>query len=99
VDAGGYAVSVHEIKKTSYLDIPAKLREMANDLENRSDIQNIAIVLGYQRGHVVVRGYGPRSTPLELAGWLSRGVTAINELLNADNDRYPAPEPTKPPAA
>ena len=85
--------NVHEIKRVSYLDLAAKLREWADQIERIPDIKTVTIVIGYPTGHVAVRGAGERSSSLELSGWLSRGVTAVNERLNADDQGYAGPIP------
>jgi len=90
---GTKARNLREIKRVSFIDGPAKLREWADQLEKIPTVKTVVLVIGYPTGHVAVRGAGERSSCLELAGWLSRGVTALNERLNMDDAGYAGPIP------
>jgi hypothetical protein len=69
------AAKVHEIKRTSLLDIPQRLRELANEIESRGDEHRSAvIIISYPDGKVAVRAYGERTSGLETTGWLARAM-------------------------
>jgi len=77
-------VSVHEIKRTSLLDCPQRLRELADDIE-REGLKTVICVIGYPDGRVAIRGYGERSSGLEASGWLARAQTMMTEGAAADD--------------
>lgn len=71
-------MSVHEIKRTSLLDIPSKLRELAAEFEARpGELRTAIVVVGFDDGCVCVRGFGERTSGLEATGWLHRGLEAM----------------------
>ena len=94
-------MSVAEFKKVSYLDVPAKLRELADQAEraqaNGPSFTAVVCVLCYPGGSVAVRGYGERTSVLEMTAWLQRGVTTLSQNTSADYD-FTMGEP-KPPGA
>ena len=77
-------MSVHEIKRTSLLDCPQRLRELADDIE-REGLKTVICVIGYPDGRVAIRGYGERSSGLEASGWLARAQTMMTEGAAADD--------------
>ncbi|MGH6738127.1 MAG: hypothetical protein ACREDY_03665 [Bradyrhizobium sp.] len=93
-------MSVHPVKKVSYLDVPAKLRELADQVEaiKPVPIESVVIVLGYPHGQVAVRAYGKRTSGLEVAGWLARSLSAMTEHQCVDEYDVPVGEPPKPAA-
>lgn len=71
-------MSVHEIKRVSLLDVPAKLRELATEYEQRPvELRTAIVIVGYSDGCVCVRGFGERTSSLEATGWLHRGLEAM----------------------
>lgn len=73
-------MSVHEIKRISLLDVPGKLRELADEFEKRSaELCTAVVIVGYDTGHVAIRGYGERTSGLEAIGWLHRALTVMTE--------------------
>jgi hypothetical protein len=94
-------MTVREFKKVSYLDVPAKLRELADAAEKAQgggpSFNGVIVVLCYPNGNVAVRGYGEQTSPLQMAGWLARGLTTMSQNFDADTDHVMG-DP-KPPAA
>jgi hypothetical protein len=89
-------MSLHEIKRVSLLDVPAKLREMAAEYERRSgELRTAIVVVGYADGFVCVRGFGERTSALEATGWLHRGLDVMTAGSGVDEDF----SSSKPPAA
>lgn len=72
-------MTVREIKRTSLLNAPEKLRELAKEIEARGEPYTAIVVVGYPDGRVSVRGYGPRSDSLACSGWLARAQTLMTE--------------------
>lgn len=73
-------MSVYEIKRVSLMDVPGKLRELADTFEQRSaELRTAIVIVGHASGHVQVRGYGERTTNLEATGWLYRALTTMSE--------------------
>lgn len=73
-------VSLHEIKRTSLLDVPQRLRELADELQKRPELCKTAIVVvTYPEGRVCVRAYGERTTGLETTGWLARALQMMTD--------------------
>ncbi len=91
---------IRAFPKVSYLNVPAKLRELADAAERAQTgdpFRAVVIVLCYPNGRVAVRGYGEETSPLQMSGWLARGLNAMTEGYCADCDgELGAP---KPPAA
>ena len=81
---------IREFKKTSYLDVPAKLRELADASESAQTggppFNGVIVVLCYGSGSVAVRGYGEQTSPLQVAGWLARALTTVSQDYSADHD-------------
>jgi hypothetical protein len=77
-------LSVTEIKRTSLLDCPQRLRELADDME-KNGLKTVICVVGYPEGKVAVRGYGERTSALEASGWLMRALTVMTEGCAADD--------------
>lgn len=85
-------MSVREIKRTSLLDVPAKLREIAAEYERRPDeLRTAILVVGYRSGHVAVRGYGERTSALEATGWLHRALDVLTDGVGMSDSLTPAP--------
>jgi hypothetical protein len=81
-------MSVTEIKHVSLLDVPAKLRALADEVE-RFNLRTVVVVIGYPSGKVAVRGYGERSSALMTTGWLARAQNVMTEdCAAADDDGY-----------
>ena len=88
-------MSVHEIKRVSLMDVPGKLRELAAAFEKRpQELRTAIVVIGYETGHVAVRGYGERTTNLEAVGWLHRGLTMMTEGCGTADNFVPEPHET-----
>ena len=86
-------MSVTEIKRVSLLNVPEKLRELAKAFEERPEALRTAIVvIGYDTGHVAVRGYGERTSCLEAVGWLNRGLVHLAEHSGIDDCLTPQGE-------
>lgn len=83
-------MSVHEIKRASLLNVPAKLRQLAEEIEKRADGAEYSViaVIGYPTGHVAVRGFGSRTDSLSCSGWLARAQTLMTEGAAADADNF-----------
>ena len=81
-------MSVYEIKRPSLLNVPAKLRELADQYERHAACMRTAIVIiGYDDGTVVVRGYGERTDALQATGWMHRALDAMtNASMRPDED-------------
>ena len=81
-------MSVHEIKITSLMNVPAKLRELAQNIEEEG-IKTCICIIGHANGKVSVRAYGERTSALQTTGWLVRAQTMMTEGCNAsDSDGY-----------
>lgn len=87
-------MSVHEIKRISYMDVPGKLHELAVHVE-REKLQTAIVIIGHDNGRVSVRGYGTRTSALEAIGWLHRALDFMTDGSSADWN----PEAAPPPAA
>jgi hypothetical protein len=74
--------NIREIKKTSWLDAPAKLRELAAALESRGKPTTTVIVITADGTNMEVRGFGERTSGIEIAGYLSRALFIQNDLPN-----------------
>lgn len=80
--------NVHEIKRVSFLDVPGRLREIADDIEQKG-IPTVVMVMGYANGKVSIRSFGERTSGLMTLGWLARAQATMAEGANADdNDEY-----------
>ncbi len=83
-------MSIHEIKRTSLLDVPAKLHDLAAEFKDRPDeLRTAIVVIGYKDGYVCVRGFGERTTALEAIGWLHRGLEAMTCGSGVEDDLSP----------
>jgi hypothetical protein len=69
-------MSVHEIKRISLMDVPGKLRELADRCE-RDHRHTVVVLIGHDNGSVDIRGYGDRTSALETIGWLHRGLDVM----------------------
>ena len=70
----------------NYADVAAKLRELADEAEERQargEDVSCVVVLGVP-GDIRVIGRGPRTSRLEMTGWLDRG----RHLLNVEADLH-----------
>ncbi len=85
--------NVYEIKRTSFLDVPAKLRELATMLESRGTPTKTVIIITADGSRMEVRGFGERTSGIEVAGYLSRALWMQNDL------HTESAEDTGPPAA
>ena len=86
-------MSVHEIKKTSFLNVPEKLRELAQNIEEEKILTCVCII-GHTNGKVSVRAYGERTSALQTSGWLARAQTMMTEgcyASDADNFQWSPP--------
>lgn len=84
-------MSVHEIKRTSLLNCPQRLRELADEMEKQG-LRTVVCVIGYPDGCVAVRAFGERTSNLETTGWLHRGLDVLtNGCSAADADFSPTP--------
>ena len=79
---------IRAFPKVSYLNVPSKLRELADAVERaqtgNDPFRAVVIVLCYPNGRVAVRGYGEETSPLQMSGWLARAQTAMTEHYCAD---------------
>ncbi len=82
-------MSVRELKRVSWLDAPAKLRELAATLEARKKPTSTVIVITADGKTMEVRGYGERTSGVEIAGYLSRALWIQN---NCPSDVIEDPE-------
>lgn len=76
------------IGRASLLDVPRRLRAMAEEIEARGDTHRTVIcVVAYPDGRVSVRGFGERTSALEATGWLTRAITGLcdGSLVESDN--------------
>ena len=71
---------VHEIKRTSFLDAPGKLRELAAALEERKRPTTTVIIITMDGAQMEVHGFGERTSGIEIAGYLSRALWMQNNL-------------------
>lgn len=84
-------MTVHEIKRTSLLDVPAKLRELAAHVE-KNEIKTAVVILGHPGGYITVRAFGEQTTALSTIGWLGRAFTFMTQDAHlADSDEYGTP--------
>lgn len=84
-------MAVVEIKRTSLLNVPAKLRELATEIEEAGGEFTVVCVIGGPSGRVLVRGYGPNTSTLEASGWLARAQMHLNSPVTPqDYDPLPA---------
>lgn len=72
-------MTIHEFKKVSLLNVPQKLRELADRLEQLGEPFSVVCVIGRPNGRVSVRAFGERTDSLNVAGWLARGQTYMTE--------------------
>lgn len=88
-------MSLHEIKRTSLMDVPAKLRELAMQYEERPrELRTAIVVVGYADGFVCVRGFGERTSALEATGWLHRALDVMTTGTGVLDDLSSATPPT-----
>lgn len=80
-------MSVTEIKQTSLLDIPAKLRALADEIEVKG-FKTVVLIIGYPTGKVAVRAYGERTSALMTCGWLARAQTMMTEGCDASDGNW-----------
>ena len=69
-------MSVHEIKRISLMDCPAKLRQLADTFE-REHLETAVVIIGQADGHVTVRAFGTRTDALQVTGWLHRALDVM----------------------
>ena len=80
-------MSVYEIKRLSLMNIPGKLRELADYYERNVDSLGTAIVvMGHRDGTVSVRGYGERTDALQCTGWLHRALDVMTDGSTAEDE-------------
>jgi len=87
-------VALHEIKRTSLLNVPQRLRELADEMEKRKDERfAVTVVIGYldRGGKVAVRGFGERTSGLECSRWLARAQTMMTEGADIGGDNWGRP--------
>lgn len=86
-------MSVHEIKRVSLMDVPAKLRQLAGEFEKRpEELRTAIVIIGYGNGYVAVRGFGERTSALEGIGWMHRALDAMTHDSSAEPSVL-APDP------
>lgn len=91
---------LHEIKRTSLLDAPQRLHELADELAKRPELSSIVVVIGgYPRGLVAVRAYGERTSGLETTGWLARGLAAMTDGAGVEDNLAAGQSAPEPPQA
>jgi len=78
-------MSVTEVRHVSLIDVPAKLRDLADECE-RLKLTTAVVVIGYPNGKVSVRAYGERTSALMTTGWLARAQTMMTEDCAADDN-------------
>ena len=89
---------VHEIKRTSLLDVPKRLHELADELAKRPELCSVVVVIGgYAGGRVAVRAYGERTSGLETTGWLARAQTAMTDGAGEEDDLSSGQSGPEPP--
>jgi hypothetical protein len=79
-------LKVIEFPGPNYADVANKLRELADEMENRQargENVSCVVVLGIP-GDIRVIGRGPRTSRLEMTGWLDRA----RHLLNVEADLH-----------
>ena len=87
-------MSVHEIKRPSLVDVPARLRMLATEFESRpKELRTAIVVIGYSSGCVAVRGFGERCSALEATGWLHRALEAMTSGAGLVDNLAPEPPP------
>lgn len=85
---------VHEIKRISLMDVPAKLRQLADEFEKRpGELRTAIVTVGYADGYVAVRGFGERTSALEGIGWLHRGLDFLTNGSGVDDNLATSPPP------
>jgi hypothetical protein len=77
--------NIREIKRTSLMNVPQRLRELADEIE-RQGLPTAIVVIGYPEGYVAVRGFGERTSALEATGWLHRALDAMTDGSRIDTD-------------
>lgn len=87
-------MAVHEIKRTSLMNCPQRLRELADEMEKQG-LRTVICVVGYPEGYAAVRGYGERTSALEAIGWLHRAL----DVLTSGSAQIDAELTPPPPAA
>jgi hypothetical protein len=81
--------NVHEIKRTSWLDVPGKLRDLAAHIEAEGNKVRTIIVISSDGETVTVRGFGERTSPVEISGYFARAqwiqnYTPITQSIDPD---------------
>lgn len=89
--------NIHEIKRISLMDVPAKLRELADRIE-RENFRTCVVIVGHDNGQVCVRSFGERTDALQTTGWLHRALDAMTSGSYADTSDWPSPLPQGPAA-
>lgn len=85
-------MSVHELKITSLLNVPAKLRELADHVEKHG-IKTAVVVLGHPGGYITVRAFGEQTSALSATGWLARASTMMTQdSCLPEGEEYSTPE-------
>jgi len=86
-------VSVHEIKRTSLMNVPDKLRQLALEFEQRpAELRTAVVIVGYADGYVAVRGFGERTSALEATGWLHRALDVLTNGAGISDNLTPEPK-------
>jgi hypothetical protein len=85
-------MSVREIKRVSLMNVPGKLRELADSCE-KHDLRTAIVIVGYPGGYCAVRGFGEKTSALEAIGWLHRALDALTDGSGVETDFSSMPEP------
>lgn len=72
-------LKVVKMPKANLNDIAKQLRLLAEDFESTKEhsIQAVVTIIGAGNGETAIKGWGPRSSPIEVLGWLSRAKTKL----------------------
>jgi len=89
------SASVTAIGVLSLKDVSANLRRLADDMDSgkHPHASSAVLVMGYPDGDIWVNGFGERVSPLEVCGWLSRGLTKVASLTDPARSAAPDPAP------
>lgn len=91
---------LHEIKRTSLLNVPQRLHELADELAKRPELTSVVVVIGgYPGGQVAIRGYGERTSGLETTGWLARALAAMTAGAGVEDNLATGQSGPEPPGA
>lgn len=74
----------------SLKEVSANLRRLADDMDSGKceAASSAVLIMGFGDGTVWCNGFGERTSPLEIMGWLARAQAKITSF--PDPSRYPA---------